>query len=87
MKKIMLLTFQLTILNALIFISCSFFNKEVGNLKIYLKDQPIEEPDSIYVTINQIRVQKTEEAFITVSQSVKTYDLLKLKEKQEMNLN
>ena len=57
------------------------------NLQIYLKDTPVEDADNIYITINQIRVQKIGGSFITVSQSIQTYDLLKLNQKQELLLD
>ncbi|MFQ6084062.1 MAG: DUF4382 domain-containing protein [Candidatus Aminicenantia bacterium] len=76
----------MAILAIFILISCSLF-KQTGNFQIYLKDTPVEDADNIYITINQVRVQKTETGFITVSETSRTYDLLKLREKQELLLD
>lgn len=55
-----------------------------GNFKLYLTDQPIANAEQILVTVSEIRVQKTEEAFLSVYSGSQTYDLLKLQNKEEM---
>jgi hypothetical protein len=48
-----------------------------------LKDQPIDNAEGILITISEISVQKEDEGFIILWSGEKTYDLLKLRNKEE----
>jgi len=56
-----------------------------GNFKLYLTDQPIDidNAEEILVTISEINVQKEGEGFLTICSVEKTYDLLKLRSREE----
>lgn len=81
MKKLILFAFSL----ALVLSGCSF--DKAGNFRIYLTDQPIPNAEEILVTISEIRVQKTQEAFITVWKGTQEYDLLQLQNKEKLILD
>ena len=48
-----------------------------------MTDQPIDNAEEIWVTISEINVQKEEVGFLTLWSGEKTYDLLKLRDKEE----
>jgi len=78
MKKLILFAFTISLL----LWGCTS-SDGTGNFKLYLTDQPIENADEIWVTISEINVQKEGEGFLTLSSDEKTYDLLKLRDKEE----
>ena len=84
MKKLILFAISI----ALLLSGCTS-SDGTGNFQIYLKDQPIDidSAKEILVTISEINVQKEDEGFITLWSGGKTYDLLKLRNKEEMILD
>lgn len=79
MKKLIFFTLSVILL------LCGCTNPDgTGNFQIYLTDQPLDNAEKILVTVSDIRVQKEEEGFLTVWSGDKTYDLLKLRDKEEM---
>ena len=84
MKKLILFAISI----ALLLSGCTS-SDGTGNFQIYLKDQPIDidSAKEIFVTISEINVQKEDESFLTVWSGDKTYDLLKLRSKEEMILD
>lgn len=80
MRKLILFAFIVTLL----LWGCTSSNG-TGNFKLYLTDQPIDidNAEEILVTISEINVQKAEEGFSTVSAGTHTYDLLKLRIREE----
>jgi len=50
-----------------------------GIFRLILKDKPVDEAKSIYVTIDRIRVHKAPGNFIVVLEEVREFDLLELK--------
>jgi len=78
MRKLILFAFTVTLL----LWGCTS-SDGTGNFILYLTDQPIDDAEEIWVTISEINVQKTEEGFSTISSGEKTYDLLKLRIKEE----
>jgi len=81
MRKLILFALSL----ALVLNGCS--TNRAGNFRIYLTDQPIPNAEKILVTISEIRVQKTQEAFITVCRETQEHDLLQLQNKEELILD
>ena len=78
MKKLILFAISI----ALLLSGCTS-SDGTGNFKLYLTDQPIDEAEEIWVTISEINVQKEDVGFITLWSGEKTYDLLKLRNKEE----
>jgi len=78
MKKIIFFVLPIILL-----LSGCVFSDRAGNFQIYLKDQPIDNAKEILVTISKISVQKEDEGFLTLWSGEKTYDLLKLRDKEE----
>ena len=78
MKKLILFALSITLL-----LSGCVSSDGTGNFQLYLTDQPIDNAEEILVTISEISVQKAEEGFLTVWTGEKTYDLLKLRNKEE----
>ena len=81
MRKLILFALSL----ALVLNGCS--TNRAGNFRIYLTDQPIPNAEKILVTISEIRVQKKQEAFITVCRETQEHDLLQLQNKEELILD
>lgn len=76
--------FGLIVLSAiLLLVGCSTSEK-TGNFQLYLTDQPIEGLEHVYVTISAIKVQKDDSAVITLWEGTKTYDLLALRDIEEL---
>jgi hypothetical protein len=74
------------VLSAILLLSgCS--SDKAGNFRIYLTDQPIPNAEKVLVTISEIRVQKTQEAFITVWNGTQDYDLLQLRNTEKLILD
>jgi len=82
MKKLILFAFTVTLL----LWGCSS-SDGTGNFKLFLTDQPIDKAEEIWVTISEINVQKAEEGFLTVWESEKEYDLLKLQKGEALMLD
>ncbi len=78
MKKLILFAISLALL-----LSGCVSSDGTGNFQIYLKDQPIDNAEEVLVTISEINVQKEDEGFITLWSGEKTYDVLKLRNKEE----
>jgi len=78
MKKLILFALSITLL-----LSGCVSSDGTGNFQLYLTDQPIDNAEEILVTISEISVQREEEGFSTVWSDEKTYDLLKLRNKEE----
>jgi len=78
MRKLILFAFTIILL----LWGCTS-SDDVGNFKLYLTDLPIDNAEEILVTISEINVQKEDEGFFTVWSGGKTYDLLKLRSKEE----
>lgn len=66
----------------LLLIGCS--SDKAGNFRIYLTDQPIPNAEKVLVTIGEITVQKTQEAFLTVWTGTREYDLLQLRNNEKL---
>ena len=82
MKKLILFAISMALL-----LSGCVSSDGTGNFQIYLKDQPIDNAEEVLVTISEINVQKEDENFLTVWSGQKTYDLLKLRNKEEKILD
>jgi len=80
MKKLILFALSIALL-----LSGCVSSDGTGNFQIYLTDQPIDIDNAkeILVTISEINVQKEGEGFLTLWSDEKTYDLLKLRNKEE----
>jgi len=80
MKKLILFALSIALL-----LSGCVSSDGTGNFQIYLTDQPIDidNAEEILVTISEINVQKEGEGFLTLWSDEKTYDLLKLRNKEE----
>ena len=78
MRKLILFVFFI----ALLLSGCS--SDGTGNFKLYLTDEPIDNAEEIWVTISEINVQKEDEGFITLWSVEKRYDLLQLREEEEL---
>lgn len=78
MKKL-----NLFVLFLVLFLSGCISSNKTGNFQIYLTDQPIDSAEQISVTLSEISVQKEGAAFFTVWSGEETYDLLKLRDKEE----
>ena len=83
MKKLILFALSISLLLS----GCT--SERSGNFKLYLTDQPIDidNAEEILVTISEISVQKAEEGFLTVWTGIHTYDLLILRNKEEIILD
>ncbi|GAG25237.1 unnamed protein product, partial [marine sediment metagenome] len=82
MKKLILFALSITLLLS----GCS--SDRTGNFQLYLTDQPIPDIENVYVTISEIGVKKQgEEAFTTIWEGEKTYDLLTLRNREELILD
>jgi len=82
MRKLILFVFSVTLL----LWGCTS-SDDVGNFKLYLTDQPIDDAEEIWVTISEINVQKEEVGFLTAWTGTQTYDLLKLRSQDERILD
>ncbi|NIO48967.1 MAG: DUF4382 domain-containing protein [Candidatus Aminicenantes bacterium] len=81
MKKLILFA-----LSAALLLSGCASSEKTGNFQLYLTDQPVD-ADEIWATISKIEVQKTGEAFLTIWEGTKEYDLLTLMNTQELVLD
>ncbi len=82
MKKLILFAISI----ALLLSGCTS-SDGTGNFKLYLTDQPIDDAEEILVTINEISIQREDKSFLTVWSGDETYDLLKLRNKDEKILD
>lgn len=81
MKKLILFTFSL----ALLLGGCS--TEKTGNFQLFLTDQPIPNLEHVYITISAIKVQKDDGSIISVWEGEKTFDLLALRDIEELILD
>ena len=81
MKKIIVLAFSLIILIS----GCS--TEKTGNFQLYMTDQPIPDLEHVYITISAIKVQKDDGSIISVWEGEKTFDLLELRDIEELILD
>jgi len=65
-----------------LFVLSSCANKSTGNLRVYLKDSPID-ADSILVTISAVDAHATGGTWLQVSTEMKTVDLILLRDRQD----
>ncbi len=76
--------FTLVALSAILLLGGCSTSENSGNFKLYLTDQPIEGLEHVYVTISAIKVQKDDSSVVTLWQGTETYDLLALREVEEL---
>ena len=81
MKKLILFA-----ISAALLLSGCASSEKTGNFQLYLTDQPVD-ADEIWATISKIEVQKTGEAFLTIWEGTKEFDLLTLMNTQELVLD
>lgn len=85
-KKLLIAIFFITVLGFLL-LSCGLIKEEGGNVKIYMKDAPINlaEVDHIYITFTTIKAHRAEQdPWITIFEGEKTVDLKALMEKEAL---
>ena len=73
-------------ISAALLLSGCASSEKTGNFQLYLTDQPVD-ADEIWATISKIEVQKTGEAFLTIWEGTKEFDLLTLMNTQELVLD
>ncbi len=73
--------FFLTLLAGLLLQGCGLFKQE-GNVKIYMKDAPLdlEQVEHIYITFSSIKAHRTGQGLETIFEGEKTVDLKALME-------
>ena len=71
-------------LSAILFLGGCSTSDNTGNFQLYLTDQPIEGLEHVYVTISAIQVQKDDSSVISLWEGTKTYDLLALRDVEEL---
>ncbi len=81
MKKLILLAISV----AFIFSACT--TEQAGNFNLFLTDLPVDDAEEIWVTISEINVHKEEEGFITLWTGNMEYDLLVLRDIEELILD
>ncbi len=79
MKKLALFA-----ISAILFLGGCSTSDTTGNFQLYLTDQPIEGLEHVYVTISSIKVEKENDAVITLWEGTRTYDLLALRDIEEL---
>ena len=76
--------FSLFALSAILLLGGCSTSENTGNFQLYLTDQPIEGLEHVYVTISAIQVQKDDSSVISLWEGTKTYDLLALRDIEEL---
>ncbi len=71
-------------LTAILLLGGCSTSENTGNFQLYLTDQPIEGLEHVYVTISAIKVQKDDSSVVTLWQGTETYDLLALRDVEEL---
>ncbi len=71
-------------LSAILFLGGCSTSDNTGNFQLYLTDQPIEGLEHVYVTISAIQVQKDDSSVISLWEGTQTYDLLALRDVEEL---
>lgn len=76
--------FTLFALSAMLLLGGCTTSENAGNFQLYLTDQPIEGLEHVYVTISAIQVQKDDSSVISIWEGTQTYDLLALRDIEEL---
>ena len=76
--------FALFVLSAILLLGGCSTSENTGNFQLYLTDQPIEGLEHVYVTISTIKVQKDDSSVISLWEGTQTYDLLALRDVEEL---
>ncbi len=76
--------YTLFALTAILLLGGCSTSENTGNFQLYLTDQPIEGLEHVYVTISAIKVQKDDSSVVTLWQGTETYDLLALRDVEEL---
>ena len=76
--------FTLFALSAILLLGGCSTSENTGNFQLYLTDQPIEGLEHVYVTISAIQVQKDDSSVISLWEGTQTYDLLALRDVEEL---
>jgi hypothetical protein len=76
--------FTLFVLTAILLLAGCSTTENEGNFQLYLTDQPIDGLEHAYVTLSEIKVQKDDSSVITLWEGAKTYDLLVLRDVEEV---
>lgn len=76
--------FTLFALSAILLLGGCTTSEDSGNFQLYLTDQPIEGLEHVYVTISAIQVQKDDSSVISIWEGTQTYDLLALRDIEEL---
>jgi len=76
--------FSLFALSAILLLGGCSTSENTGNFQLYLTDQPIEGLEHVYVTISAIQVQKDDSSVISLWEGTQTYDLLALRDIEEL---
>jgi len=71
-------------LSAILLLGGCSTSDNTGNFQLYLTDQPIEGLEHVYVTISAIQVQKDDSSVISLWEGTQTYDLLALRDVEEL---
>jgi hypothetical protein len=71
-------------LSAILLLGGCSTSDNTGNFQLYLTDQPIEGLENVYVTISAIQVQKDDSSVISLWEGTQTYDLLALRDVEEL---
>ncbi len=76
--------FTLFALIAILLLAGCSTSENSGNFQLYLTDQPIEGLEHAYVTISAIKVQKDDSSVTSLWEGTETYDLLALRDVEEL---
>lgn len=76
--------FTLFALIAILLLAGCSTSENSGNFQLYLTDQPIEGLEHVYVTISAIKVQKDDSSVTSLWEGTETYDLLALRDVEEL---
>jgi hypothetical protein len=76
--------FTLFALSAILLLGGCSTSENTGNFQLYLTDQPIEGLEHVYVTISAIQVQKDDSSVISLWEGTQMYDLLALRDVEEL---
>jgi len=76
--------FTLFALTAILLLGGCSTSENTGNFQLYLTDQPIEGLEHVYVAISAIKVQKDDSSVVTLWEGTETYDLLALRDVEEL---
>ncbi|MGD2246033.1 MAG: DUF4382 domain-containing protein [Candidatus Aminicenantes bacterium] len=71
-------------LSAILLLGGCSTSENSGNFQLYLTDQPIDGLEHVYVTISAIKVQRDDSSVTTLWEGTETYDLLALRDVEEL---